>query len=189
MKLILLGCGTMGNGLLLGANKFLKSKKIQTFTYDPIHQKSQALAKKVKAKAMWPISTLPAGDIYLIACKPQHFAELAHEITIPPKSLVISIVAGIQVERIKKLLKVNQVVRVMPNTPAMLGEGVSALFFTPTVQGPKKKLVLDFFKQVGLVFCFEKEDKIDLVTPFSGSGPAYFFEFTRILIEKLTSMG
>jgi pyrroline-5-carboxylate reductase len=97
--------------------------------------------------------------------------------------------AGIGVEKIHQQTGVEKIVRLMPNTPILLGQGVCALYFTPQVKPTEKKRILSLLERSSLPVVLAEEEKIDLITPFSGSGPAYFFEWVRLLIEKMAQLG
>ncbi len=77
----------------------------------------------------------------------------------------------------------------MPNTPALIGEGVMALYFSSGIQISDKEDILTLLKGSSKLFVFDQEEKIDIITGFSGSGPAYVFEFANLMIKEMESMG
>lgn len=188
MKIAVLGCGNMASALVEGMNK---SSSIKTVCYTPSNTRAVELSEKTGGESVLNISELPECDIYMIACKPQQFDELADKLAkcVKADSLIMSILAGTTTTYISKRLNTSKVIRVMPNTPSLVGEGVNALYFTDDVNKKMKNEVINLFDSFSNVFVFEKEDEIDLITGFSGSGPAYIFEFARIMIEKMTSYG
>ncbi|MHC4572722.1 MAG: pyrroline-5-carboxylate reductase [Planctomycetota bacterium] len=121
-------------------------------------------------------------DILVLSVKPQNMGEALQSIkdTFKSDTLVISIAAGIKVAKIAAALGDAAIVRVMPNTPALIGEGASALF-----ANEKAKRMLEkaerIFSAVGRVVVVANEDLIDVVTAVSGSGPAYYF----LLMEEM----
>jgi pyrroline-5-carboxylate reductase len=98
--------------------------------------------------------------------------------------LVISIAAGVKVAKIAAALGDVAIVRVMPNTPALIGQGASALYANDRAK-PQLGQALSIFSAVGKTVVVEEEDLIDAVTAVSGSGPAYFF----LLMEAMTQAG
>lgn len=123
------------------------------------------------------------SDFVVLAVKPQH-AAVALE-TIDGSSnepLVISIMAGVTISRIQELTRAKRVVRVMPNTPCLVGEGASGITAGDNVDDKDLKHVSELLQSVGKVVEVA-EEHIDAVTGVSGSGPAYVFRFIESLIE------
>ena len=185
MKLVVLGCGNMSSALLRHVTGF------QIFTYDPILSRAEELAAATQGKVFENLEQLPWAEIYLIGCKPQQFEQLAEQLTgrLPEEASVVSIMAGVDSKKLRESLGVESIIRVMPNTPALVGEGVSGVYFTPEVPSMQRQLLEKTLEKVSSVFVFPTEDMIDVITGFSGSGPAYIFEIARIMIDKLKEMG
>jgi pyrroline-5-carboxylate reductase len=104
------------------------------------------------------------------------------------KKLVISIAAGVRTANIASVLGNVPIVRAMPNTPALIGEGASALFANAKAK-PKLAAAKSIFSAVGQVVVVENEKLIDAVTAISGSGPAYYFLFMEHLIKAAAKLG
>ncbi|MDO8493855.1 MAG: pyrroline-5-carboxylate reductase [Deltaproteobacteria bacterium] len=187
-KLAILGCGNMGSAIGIGLCKTTKSFALSLF--DPDRKKAAALAQKTKGEAVSIFSDLKSCEYFLIACKPQQFAELAEELkpTLSKNVKIVSIMAGMATPTIQKKLGCKKLARVMPNTPALINEGAIAVRFFNMNAGEKKK-VLQILKAVGEVHVVASDREIDLVTAGTGSGPAYIFEIARILIDQLSKMG
>ena len=129
------------------------------------------------------------SDFVVLAVKPQH-AAVALE-TIDGSSnepLVISIMAGVTISRIQELTRAKRVVRVMPNTPCLVGEGASGIAAGDNVDDKDLKHVSELLQSVGKVVEVA-EEHIDAVTGVSGSGPAYVFRFIESLIEGGVAQG
>ena len=129
------------------------------------------------------------SDFVVLAVKPQH-AAVALE-TIDGSSnepLVISIMAGVTISRIQELTRAKRVVRVMPNTPCLVGEGASGITAGDNVDDKDLKHVSELLQSVGKVVEVA-EEHIDAVTGVSGSGPAYVFRFSESLIEGGVAQG
>ncbi|HLE10867.1 MAG: pyrroline-5-carboxylate reductase [Bdellovibrionales bacterium RIFOXYD12_FULL_39_22] len=193
-KLALLGCGKMGGALVRGISSVASmQEQVNFLLYDVDVKKASALALEIgdRAALVEEVKQLAIADIYLVACKPQQFDNLA--VTLGPsinhEALLISILAGTSVAKIMDTLAISKVVRAMPNTPALIGEGVTALFFTKAIQKNDRQLVWELFKTISNCYIFDKEEELNVITGFSGSGPAYFFEIARILSAEMIKMG
>jgi len=188
-SMMILGCGNMAQALVRGL--FDQKMPFDFFTYTPSKTKAQELAKNVEGECVETLKGLPKCDYYMIACKPQQLEELviSLENQIPKDAVIISILAGVTTNTLKSLFFNDNIVRIMPNTPSLVGHGVNAFYFTEELETEKKDIVLNAFSSFSEVFTFDKEEKIDVITGFSGSGPAYIFEFSRIMINKMMAMG
>ncbi|MHC4836263.1 MAG: pyrroline-5-carboxylate reductase [Planctomycetota bacterium] len=130
------------------------------------------------------------ADVVVLAVKPQVMADVLVGIagTLKQAALVISIAAGITTDSIRAKLGNVQIVRVMPNTPALVGAGASGLYNAgATEEG--LKTALDIFSSVGKAVVVENEDLIDAVTAVSGSGPAYYFLLMEEMIKSGVELG
>lgn len=187
-KLGILGCGNMGSAIALGLVK--KSKGFEMHLYDPSIEKSRALAKKTKGKAHSKMIVLKSCDYFLLACKPQHFQELAGQLKpiLARDSKIISIMAGIPTSKIRRSLGCKKLARVMPNTPCLIGEGAAAIYCVG-MNAKEKTIVKNIFTAVAEVHCVNSDDAIDIVTIGIASGSGYLFEIARIMIKKLTALG
>lgn len=125
-------------------------------------------------------------DTLVLSVKPQTMNEALNSIkdAVENDTLIISIAAGIKVAKIAGVLGEAPIVRVMPNTPALIGEGASALFANEQAKDFLEK-AMSIFSAVGKAVIVDNEDLIDVVTAVSGSGPAYFF----LLMEEMIKTG
>jgi pyrroline-5-carboxylate reductase len=131
------------------------------------------------------------AEIVILAVKPQNMAELLDTLSgvITPSKLIISIVAGIPIQFIEDRLKKGvRIIRTMPNTPALVGEGITALAAGQTVQDVDMHTARQIFDAVGLTVVV-KEELMDAVTGLSGSGPAYVFTIIEALADGGVQMG
>ena len=131
-----------------------------------------------------------AVDVLMLSVKPQNMAEALESIkdAVRAGALVISIAAGIKVNKITNTLGDIAVVRVMPNTPALIGEGASALFANDKAKARLDKAT-SIFSAVGKAVVVEDEGLIDAVTAVSGSGPAYYFLLMEEMIKAAGQLG
>ena len=97
--------------------------------------------------------------------------------------ILISIAAGVRISLFRKHLKTSLIARVMPNTPAIVGEGASAVYFDGNFTDQQKDIVLKIFKTCGIAEVVKIEDLLDAVTGLSGSGPAYVYTFINALTD------
>jgi len=129
------------------------------------------------------------NDIIVLAVKPQVMQQVLEPIAsllVNKQPLLISIAAGITISSIKQWLgKDVPIIRCMPNTPALVKKGASALFANSLVNSNQKQKAAEIFHAVGIVEWLDTEDKIDAVTALSGSGPAYYF----LMMEAMISAG
>ena len=143
------------------------------------------------------ITPLPAAgpelanaQLVVWAVKPQIFAEAAAPV-MPHTSgaLHLSVAAGIRTDSICRWVATPRVVRSMPNTPALVGKGVTGLYACPAVTLADKALVEDVIGTTGQFLWVDTETKLDAVTALSGSGPAYVFYFLEAMTEAGVGMG
>ena len=127
----------------------------------------------------------------ILAVKPQVSVTVMQELSayLQPKHLVLSIMAGITVDKLVKNLKHSAVVRVMPNTPAQIGEGMSVYYATPEVNDDQHQVIKALLSSCGRCLKVSKEDAIDAATAVSGSGPAYVFYFAEQMIASAKNLG
>ncbi|MBN1126679.1 MAG: pyrroline-5-carboxylate reductase [Sedimentisphaerales bacterium] len=131
------------------------------------------------------------SKVVFLSVKPQNMAKMLDGIAGKLKEgvLVISIAAGITTSYLHKRLGENiQIIRTMPNTPAMVDEGATGIFNSNASLQALQKTV-DLFKAVGKTVVIDSEDLIDAVTAVSGSGPAYFFLLMEEMVRSAEEMG
>jgi len=125
------------------------------------------------------------SKIIFLAVKPKDIEKVAEEIkeNLSEDKIVVSVLAGIKIEKLKNLLGENtKIVRVMPNTPAIVGEGAIGVAFDNNISEDEKELIIDLLKTLGEVFIVD-ESLLDAITGLSGSGPAYVFTFIDALAQ------
>ncbi len=180
-----LGTGNMGRAIIGGilGGKLVKSAQISCFDRD-----KRALNRTVKEYSVRGSENarklIEGSAVLLLAVKPQNLNSLSPDVEGIDwdGKLVISILAGKKVKDIQETLGNSvAVVRAMPNTPCLIGKGVTGLFSSKGVSKAQKKFALEIFSSTGTAAFFEKEELIDVVTGFTGSGPAFIF----VLIEAL----
>lgn len=132
-----------------------------------------------------------AADIIVLAVKPQQMQELVQKLAQALEAkLVISLAAGVRIAQLHTWLgyKHTALVRCMPNTPALIGAGVTGLYTEPAAK-VEKKLVEAIFQAVGMALWLEREEQIDIVAALAGCGPAYFFKVMEVLQSGAEKLG
>lgn len=186
MKLGIIGTGNMGEALIAGllAKKVLRSTQISG--YDVSRARLNTIGRRYKIRTTPSLKKLvQSSTILLIAIKPQQIRGLLGEIKtlLKKEQLILSIAAGINVKQIEKELGKNRkIVRLMPNTPALIGEGATSFYLNRNCSNKDKRKTELIFSAVGEVFEVKKESLLDAVTGLSGSGPAYVYQFIEALI-------
>lgn len=134
-----------------------------------------------------------SSDVILMAVKPQIIHDVAKDLAAVIQNrqpLVISIAAGIRAADLERWMGGRcPVVRCMPNTPALVQSGATALFANKIVSKPQKDLAESILRSVGLALWVDDEAMLDVVTALSGSGPAYFFLIIEILEQAAAALG
>ena len=130
-------------------------------------------------------------DVVLLAVKPQSLAAVASDLQSRLGSqLVISIAAGIRVADLSRWLGgYDRIVRVMPNTPALVRAGVSGLYAAPATTQSDRDAAERILSAVGSVISLDREELVDGITAISGSGPAYVFYFIEALMQAARELG
>lgn len=125
------------------------------------------------------------ADVIVLAVKPQIMADVCRDIAPIAQNtrpLVVSIAAGLGAESINEWLGGDlPIVRVMPNTPSLVGKGAAGLFASDSVTGAQKHMIQSVFEGIGVAVWVDDESLLHGVTALSGSGPAYFF----LMLESL----
>jgi pyrroline-5-carboxylate reductase len=131
------------------------------------------------------------AEAILLAVKPQQMAAVARSLApCVAQQVVVSIAAGIRLVDLSRWLGgYRTLVRVMPNTPALIRQGVSGLHALPQVSAAQRKLAQDLLGAVGVTLWCEREEMLDAVTAVSGSGPAYVFYFLEALETAARELG
>lgn len=133
---------------------------------------------------------LQQAGLVVWAVKPQTFKEAAGQIQpYTQGALHLSVAAGIRSDSIAQWLGTGRVIRAMPNTPALIGKGITALFARPEVSAADRAWVNQVLSRTGELLWLDAEPQLDAVTALSGSGPAYMFYFMEAMTEAGAAMG
>lgn len=185
-----IGAGVMGEALISALISAGVSPEVIS-----ISEKRPDRAAELVDKYGIVVATLEVNvskaEVLLLVVKPQDISTVLTEIKdlIKPGTLVVSFVAGKKIAFISSSLgDGNPVIRVMPNTPTLVGEGMAAMSIGPRVTTAQSDFVRGFLSATGRVVEVEEELQ-DAVTAVSGSGPAYFFNFVEAMVSAGTELG
>lgn len=177
-----IGAGKMATAIAGGMVR--KNIKTEIHTFDPFAAAAEQFCKLTGGTAHpSPVAALEHADVILLAVKPQYLAEaVAAFREAIGERLVISIVAGATIASLEALTGTRRIVRVMPNTPALVGEGMSCIAASEAVPETDLTETETLLSAVGL--CRRVSEKqLDAVTGLSGSGPAFVLEFIQALAD------
>lgn len=137
-----------------------------------------------------PDAALSSARTVVWAVKPQQFKDAAAACAaLTAGALHYSVMAGLRSSDIARLLGTPRVVRAMPNTPALVGQGITGLFARDEVSEAEKQAVQDMVSPTGQWLWVRQESDLDAVTALSGSGPAYVFYFIEAMVQAALDMG
>ena len=186
-----IGGGNMAQAIVFGLLKqAYPADKI--IVCDPNEEKRDLFAQKRVRTSTDNIAAVAQAEVVLLAVKPQVLADVCTPLSAVDFSdkLLISIAAGISVKRLTVLLPTAQsVVRVMPNTPALVGEGMAGLFSAKNTSENDRTFAQDLLSAVGKTLWVASEEHMHAVTAASGSSPAYFFQCLEAMQQSLIDMG
>jgi pyrroline-5-carboxylate reductase len=199
-RLAFIGCGAMAEAMIAG---LLRKKLISAGNVVGSHPRN---ARREELHVKYGIEMFEqnrdavlaaapgethTGSMVILAVKPQRLLKVLGELkgSIHPDQLVVSIVAGAKTQTITDELLHAAVVRSMPNTPAQIGEGVTAWTTSPAVSERQEMQVRALFEALGKSVRVENERQIDMATALSATGPTYIFLVMEALIDAGVHMG
>jgi pyrroline-5-carboxylate reductase len=192
MKITLIGCGNMG---MVYARAFLRYKFVLPENLLLVEKsqsrKDELIRLKLGAVVTPSDPSIRNSDILILAVKPQDFKELAQDLraVLNPATILLTIMAGIKIERIEEILEHSSIVRAMPNSPVEIGMGITGFCANKNLGVDQIRKVENLLATTGRTVYFEDESMLDAVTALSGSGPAYFFYLVKSMIEAGKQMG
>ena len=183
-----IGGGNMAEALIKG---MVQAGMKEIIVSEPRDDRRAYLEKTYSAKTTSDNKEIvKQGAIVILAVKPQNMDDVTSEIApfITGEKLVVSIAAGITLPYLTSRLATSKIIRVMPNTPALVQEGISVLSMCECIHDKEMALVRGIFMSVGKVLVLP-EKYMDAVTALSGSGPAFVALFTEAIIAAGIKMG
>jgi len=191
MKITFLGGGNMATALIGGLlNNGFPANEIAVIEINEENRANLERSFSIRAHAKADAAALSC-DALLLAVKPQHMREAC--IPLQPfidQQLVISVAAGLRLNDLSRWLGGHdRLIRAMPNTPALIGAGVTGLYALPGVSEAERLGAERIMHAVGSTVWVNEESQIDALTAISGSGPAYVFYFIESLYQAATELG
>jgi pyrroline-5-carboxylate reductase len=191
-KIGIIGCGNMGEAIFSRLSEVME-KSVSLMVSEMDAARRDEIQKKYRIIAAIDNNyVVKFSDVIILAVKPKDIeGVLKQEICcgVSPKKLIISIAAGVPTDYIESIVgKDVPVVRAMPNMPAMVGSGVTALSAGSSASKKDMELAGEIFSRIGSVITVD-EKLMDIVTAISGSGPAYFFYFIEALSGAAEKLG
>ncbi len=189
-KICFVGGGNMASAMLAGLHK--KHPTLDCHIIEPLaraREKLASLGVTVYAAATQP--AVAGADVVVLAVKPQVLRQVCGEL-LPclTDELIVSIAAGIKIASLSRWLNGHQrIVRTMPNTPALVGQGVTGLFAPDALSASDVKTATELMQSTGIVVPVASEAMIDAVTAVSGSGPAYVFHWIESMLAAAQDVG
>jgi len=193
-KIAFIGAGNMTQSIVGGMVRSGYSNEL-IYVSNPSIGKLQLLQDKLKVHTSQDnIQVATQADVIVLAVKPQLMAQVCQQLReqVPNLSdkLIVTIAAGIRIEKYRQYLGDSiRMIRVMPNTPSLVGQGMSGLVADDRVDQTDQDFITAAFNGVGATLWVADEDQLDILGAVAGSGPAYFFEFMASLQKAAAALG
>lgn len=187
MKVGFSGVGNMSSAIINGLLKQNLSKIASLHGFSPSGPKPEVPCHQ---SLQWHESNLKlaqAVDVLVLGVKPRMIKQVLQEIRdVQPMPLLVSLAAGVTTESMRAQIDPARqagIIRTMPNTPSAVGAGMTGLYADDKVSPEHKQFLNEIFASIGEVLWLDQEEKFHVLTAVSGSGPAYFFQFTNALMQ------
>jgi len=185
-----IGGGNMASAIIGGLVKSGRDAR-SVIVVDPNDAQRERLHAELGVQVLPAAdASLEAASLVVWAVKPQYFQAAA--LPCAPhigRALQLSVMAGIRSDAIALAARTQRVVRAMPNTPALIGQGIAGLYARADVTADERRVVEAVLAPTGRLLWVEREEDLDAVTALSGSGPAYVFYFVEAMMKAAVEMG
>jgi pyrroline-5-carboxylate reductase len=192
VKIAFIGGGMMGEAIIAGAiaNDVTDAGSITACDIAAARRKHLASHYKVSVTDD-PATALDGAELVVLAVKPQEFASAAAKLegNLEKRQVAMSIMAGVPISAISEMLKHNQVIRAIPNTPATVSEGMTVWTATPSVKSSARDNVRMLLRVLGKEIYVDAEKYLDMATAVSSSGPAYVFLVMEAMVDAAVHIG
>ena len=199
IRAVFVGGGKMAEAMVNGMRRMLPAGAAFEFEVevcDPNETRADVFGKQgiktwSSAREALGDGRVSQFDAIVLAIKPQTFDDVSNELThlLDSSSLVVSIMAGQQIDTLRSRLRHDCVVRAMPNTPAAIGEGMTVWCPASSVTAPQLDATAHLLGAFGRQLRADKEDYLDMATALSGTGPAYYFLAMEAMVDAGVHMG
>lgn len=185
-----IGGGNMATAIIGGLLRQGRSPA-SILVIDPVIEQRQRLTETLGVQtAEGPEAALREAQTVVWAVKPQQFKEAAQTYaSLTDQALHYSVMAGLRTDDMARLLGTPRIVRAMPNTPALVGQGMTGLYARQEVSADERSAVESMVETTGQFLWVNQEADLDAVTALSGSGPAYVFYFIEGMMQAAQDMG
>ncbi|CUA84319.1 pyrroline-5-carboxylate reductase [Pseudidiomarina woesei] len=193
-KIAFIGAGNMTQSIVGGMVKSGYPSEL-IYVSNPSQPKLDKLSSELLVHTSHNNAEVAAtADVIVLSVKPQLMADvcaaLRAEVPNLADKLIVTIAAGIRIEKYRQYLGDDiRMIRVMPNTPSLVGKGMSGLVADDRVSEDDRSYITEAFDGVGATLWVANEDELDILGAVAGSGPAYFFEFMASLQKAATALG
>jgi pyrroline-5-carboxylate reductase len=189
-RIVFIGGGNMASAIISGLVARGRAAR-------SLHVVEPSEAQRDKLRSEFGVSSQAVADpslagagLVVWAVKPQAFSQAARETGGELRdALHLSVMAGIRIAAIARATHAASVVRAMPNTPALIGQGIAGLYAAPEVTTAQRQRAQQILEATGTTLWVQYESDLDAVTALSGSGPAYVFYFVEAMIQAAQEMG
>ncbi len=195
MRIAFVGGGAMAEAIIAGILKAKLLRPSDVTASDILEGRRgylrQTYGVSVTADNAQAVRGLGANDLVVIAVKPQHLGEATASLRdkLSPETPVLSIVAGAKIATLMNGLRHDRIIRTMPNTPAQVGQGMTAWTATPAVTEAQRAAAKRVLGAFGHEVYLSDEKYLDVATALNGSGPAYVFLFMETLVDAGVYLG
>ncbi len=186
-KIGFIGCGKMASAIIKGIKTSCCKEKVAIKGSEVNCEIAELAQSRLGIEVLTDNRLLTMdSDVVFIATKPNYVAQVLEEIKdeITPEKLIVSIAAGVNTQKIQNIIGTKRVVRIMPNTPALVQEGMFGICKGEYATEADVQYVMNLLNGIGKVVEVE-EHQMDIVTAISGSGPAFFYQ----VIEDMARAG
>ncbi|MFC1935169.1 pyrroline-5-carboxylate reductase [Chloroflexota bacterium] len=192
MKIAFIGGGVMAEAMIGGILRQEIARPEEVRVGEPIEaRRRQLMESHGIVTTADNLEASQNGNLVVLSVKPQNLAEVLSELrgSLQKEQAVVSIIAGARMETIVSGLRHESVIRVMPNTPAQIGAGMSLWLAAPTVSQAFRETTRSILHTLGEELEVAEEEYLDMATALSASGPAYVFLFLESLIDAGVYIG
>ena len=192
MKLAFIGGGTMAEAILRGVLDAQVATPTDVAIGEPRPERRQFLSSEFGVQAhQGNLDAAREADLLILAIKPQDLPVIFQELgeRLRPEQAVLSIIAGAKMSTLSKGFSHESIIRVMPNTPAQIGQGMSMWTCSPQVNEQQRDFTRSIVSTVGKEIYVDDEKYMDMATALSASGPAYVFMIIEALIDAGVYVG
>jgi pyrroline-5-carboxylate reductase len=186
------GSGVMAEAMMKGLMQHANVAPEHILASEPRLERGEELKSRYGVRPTTDnVAAVDGAQIVVLSVKPQVLHGVMEQLAgrIAPDALVLSIVAGAQIETITRMLQHTATVRAMPNTPAQIGLGMTVWACTPTLSEPQRQQAQTVFGSFGEEVYVDDERYLDMATALSGTGPAYVFIFMEAMVDAGVHLG